>query len=84
MLILTRRQNQSIKLGSEITLRILAIKGGQVRVGIDAPRDVAVYREELAKRIGQRAESAVDRYKSAPIRAGLSKDSISGDDLVAS
>lgn len=53
MLILTRRQNQSIKLGSEITLRILAIKGGQVRVGIDAPRDVAVYREELAKRIRQ-------------------------------
>ena len=51
MLILTRRQNQSIKLGSEITLRILAIKGGQVRVGIDAPKDVAVYREELAKRL---------------------------------
>jgi carbon storage regulator len=53
MLILTRRQNQSIKLGSEITLRILAIKGGQVRVGIDAPKDVAIYREELARRIGQ-------------------------------
>jgi carbon storage regulator len=53
MLILTRRVSESIKIGSNITVTILGVKGTQVRVGIDAPKDVAVHREEIAERIKQ-------------------------------
>ena len=51
MLILSRKVSESLILGDEITVTVLAIKGNQVRIGIDAPRDVAVHREEIYKRI---------------------------------
>jgi carbon storage regulator len=51
MLILARYCSQSIVIGPDITVKILAIKGGQVRVGIKAPLDLAVHREEVAQRI---------------------------------
>lgn len=47
MLVLTRRKNQSILIGNDIVVTVLEVKGDQVRVGITAPRDVQVYREEL-------------------------------------
>ncbi len=47
MLILTRRATQALTIGSDITLTILEIRGSQVRIGVDAPRDVAVNRTEL-------------------------------------
>lgn len=47
MLVLTRRENESFIIGDNIRLTILAIKGGQVRVGIDAPKEVMIHREEL-------------------------------------
>ncbi|WP_029407114.1 carbon storage regulator CsrA [Thiomicrorhabdus sp. Milos-T2] len=47
MLVLTRRENESFVIGDNIRLTILAVKGGQVRVGIDAPKDVMIHREEL-------------------------------------
>jgi carbon storage regulator len=53
MLILTRRVSESIKIGSDITVTIMGVKGTQVRVGINAPKDVAVHREEVAERIKQ-------------------------------
>ncbi|MDG1507581.1 MAG: carbon storage regulator CsrA [Luminiphilus sp.] len=56
MLILTRRINESLIIGDNVTVTILGVKGNQVRVGVDAPRDVAVHRQELA----QKHESAVD------------------------
>ena len=56
MLILTRRINESLIIGDNVTVTILGLKGNQVRIGVDAPRDVAVHRQELA----QKQESAVD------------------------
>jgi carbon storage regulator len=47
MLVLTRRKNQSIVIGDDIIITVLDVKGDQIRLGITAPRNVQVYREEL-------------------------------------
>ena len=47
MLILTRKIGETVVIGDEITLTILGVKGNQVRVGVKAPRDVSVHREEV-------------------------------------
>jgi carbon storage regulator CsrA len=51
MLILTRRVGESLKIGEEVTVTVLGIKGNQIRVGIAAPKSVAVHREEIFERI---------------------------------
>lgn len=51
MLILTRRVGESVKIESNITVTVLGLKGNQVRLGIDAPKDVSVFREEIFERI---------------------------------
>ncbi|PIE37598.1 MAG: carbon storage regulator [Gammaproteobacteria bacterium] len=51
MLILTRRVGESLMVGDDIKVTFLGIKGNQVRLGVNAPRDVAVHREEVYKRI---------------------------------
>lgn len=51
MLVLTRRVNESIVIDNNITITILGMKGSSVRIGIDAPRDVAVHRAEVQERI---------------------------------
>jgi len=51
MLILTRKIGESIKIGNDIKVTIINIDGGQVRVGIEAPRDVIVHREEIYNKI---------------------------------
>jgi len=51
MLILTRKVGERIKIGDAITITILAVGGQQVRIGINAPKDVAVHREEIYQRI---------------------------------
>lgn len=57
MLILTRRVGELIRVGSDITIKVMAIKGNQVRLGIDAPRDVAVHRQEIYERIKAEARA---------------------------
>lgn len=51
MLILTRRAGETVMIGSDVTITVLGVKGNQVRIGINAPRDVAVHREEIFERI---------------------------------
>ena len=49
MLILTRRIGESLNIGSDITVTVLGVKGNQIRLGIQAPKDVAVHREEMSE-----------------------------------
>ena len=51
MLILTRRVGETLMVGDEVTVTVLGVKGNQVRLGVNAPRDVAVHREEIYQRI---------------------------------
>lgn len=51
MLILTRKVNESLIVGDNITITVLGVKGNQVRIGVDAPKDVAVHRKEIYQRI---------------------------------
>lgn len=51
MLILTRRAGEAVMIGDEVTVTILGVKGNQVRLGINAPKTVAVHREEIFERI---------------------------------
>lgn len=51
MLILTRKVNETICIGSDIIMTVLGVKGQQVRIGVTAPKNVPVHREEIAKRI---------------------------------
>jgi carbon storage regulator len=60
MLILTRRVGESVVIGDEVTITVLAIKSGQVRLGVKAPREVAVHREEIYDRIQNGIEPELD------------------------
>ena len=60
MLVLTRKSNQSIMIGDEIEVSVLAVMGEKVRIGIDAPRSVPVFRKEVYLEIQQDREAGED------------------------
>ena len=75
MLILTRRMGESVMVGDDVTLTVLGVKGSQIRLGIAAPNDVAVHREEIYERIKLEQKSEVmestglpDGLQIAPLR----------------
>jgi len=60
MLILTRRVGETLMIGDEVTVTVLGVKGNQVRIGVNAPRDVSVHREEIYERIKKENEGSED------------------------
>ena len=62
MLILTRRVGETLMIGDEVTVTVLGVKGNQVRVGVTAPKNVAVHREEIYERIQR--QDPPKQYKS--------------------
>ncbi len=67
MLILTRRVGETLMIGDSVTVTVLGVKGNQVRIGITAPKDVAVHREEIFQRVDKAgAKDAVDKSVDKP------------------
>ena len=64
MLILTRRVGETVMIGNDVTVTVLGVKGNQVRIGINAPKTVAVHREEIYERI-KREQRGLDEPSAA-------------------
>lgn len=65
MLVLTRRNNESIIISDNIVLTVLAVNGNQVKIGINAPKDIPVHREEIFKKI--QSEKLLEENQSAQL-----------------
>lgn len=70
MLILTRRMGETLKIGDDIAVTVLGVKGNQVRIGINAPKELPVHREEVYTRI--RGEQANGAHPNGSATAGFS------------
>jgi carbon storage regulator len=64
MLILTRRVGETVMIGNEVTVTVLGVKGNQVRIGVNAPKDVAVHREEIYERIKREEDGDPSQHAS--------------------
>jgi carbon storage regulator len=70
MLILTRRMGEALMIGDNVTVTVLGIKGNQVRIGVLAPKDVSVHREEIYARIRNEKENGVATAPPTTVIAG--------------
>ena len=65
MLILTRRVGESLMIGDDVNVTVLGVKGNQVRIGVNAPKEIAVHREEIYQRIQQEAANKAKAEQEA-------------------
>ena len=76
MLILTRRVGESVVIGEDVTVTVLGVKGNQVRIGINAPKHVAVHREEIFERIKSGRGSNEDGNKSSDDQNSMPRETL--------
>jgi carbon storage regulator len=67
MLILSRHLGESVKIGDEVTVTVLGVKGGQVRLGFTAPANIAVHREEVYERIQTDRNTSISKQEPSPL-----------------
>ena len=80
MLILTRRVGETLMIGDEVTVTVLGVKGNQVRIGVNAPKEVAVHREEIYERIKREREGGdVPATPAAAVSAAEEATAAVGD-----
>ncbi len=70
MLILTRRVGETVVIGDDVTVTVLGVKGNQVRLGVNAPKEIAVHRQEIFERIQKEQAAAAE----APIKIAAAAD----------
>jgi len=66
MLILTRRVGETLMIGDDVTVTVLGVKGNQVRIGVNAPKEIPVHREEIYERIKREQEAAAQAQQAQP------------------
>jgi len=71
MLILTRKDNESLFIGDDIEITVLGVKGNQVRIGINAPKNIDVHREEVYKRIESQNSSNSSRKSTLSLKKSV-------------